>query len=272
MNPSSGWKEMAGFINKVMEPNYRRILPPNVSRTEIVRPIMYREKIVIPEPFEGDCITLVNTNLNKGLVQFLDLAKRMPERKFLGVLAYYGELGRPIAPSNVSWVPFDDDIRNILKRTRILLMPSSFESFGRVAVESMINGIPVIYAVPGGAPPSTPGMHEWIQGVGIGCNRDKIEEWEEAIVRLDDPDVYSETSQKSKEHIESMNLFTEATRIAQLVESFARENPVAIRSSTAILPPARSGASGSQQEAPRLVQPKGPAGFGFSHGRLRLPR
>jgi glycosyltransferase involved in cell wall biosynthesis len=231
---------------------------------------MHREKIVISEPFEGDCITLINANLNKGLVQFLDLAKRMPERKFLGVLAYYGELGRPISPPNVEWVPFDDDIRNILKRTRILLMPSTFESFGRVAVEAMINGIPVIYALPGGAPPSTTGMHEWIQGVGIGCNREKMNEWEEAILKLDDPDVYAETSQTSKTHIESMNLFTEATRIAQIVESFARENPVTIRSSTAILPPARS--AGSQQEAPRFVQPKGPAGFGFANGRLRLPR
>ena len=271
-NASTAWKEMAGFINSAMEPNYRKLLPPSVSRTEIIRPILHREKIVISEPFEGDCITLINANLNKGLVQFLDLAKRMPDRKFLGVLAYYGELGRPISPSNVEWVPFDDDIRNILKRTRILLMPSTFESFGRVAVEAMINGIPVIYALPGGPAPSTTGMHEWIQDVGIGCNRDKLDEWEEAVIQLDDPEVYSQKSQESKHHIESLNLFTEASRIAQLVESFARENPVAIRSSTAILPPARSGASGSQQEAPRLVQPKGPAGFGFSHGRLRLPR
>ena len=101
-NTGSGWKEMAGFINKIMEPNYRRILPPNVSRTEVVRPIMHREKIFISEPFQGDSITFINANLNKGLVQFLDLAKRMPDRKFLGVLAYYGELGTPIAPTNVT--------------------------------------------------------------------------------------------------------------------------------------------------------------------------
>jgi glycosyltransferase involved in cell wall biosynthesis len=270
-NAGSGWKEMAGFINKMMEPNYRRILPPNVTRTEVIRPIMHREKIVIPEPFQGDSITLINANLNKGLVQFLDLAKRMPDRKFLGVLAYYGELGMPIAPSNVTWVPFDDDVRNILKRTRILLMPSSFESFGRVAVEAMLNGIPVLYALPGGPPPSTDGLHEWIQPAGIGCNRDIVQEWEEAVLRLDDPDTYAERSQQSKEHIETLNLFTEATRIAQLVEAFSRENPVAVRSSAAVLPAQRSAAS-PQQEAPRIVQPKGPAGFGFSHGRLRLPR
>jgi hypothetical protein len=249
-NTGSGWKEMAGFINKIMEPNYRRILPPNVSRTEVVRPIMHCEKILISEPFHGDSITLINANLNKGLVQFLDLAKCMPDRKFLGVLAYYGELGTPNAPTNVTWVPFDDDVRNILKRTRILLAPSSYESFGRVAVEAMINGIPVIYALPGNHPQSTHGLHEWIQPAGIGCNRDNITEWEEAVLQLDDPKIYAERSQQSKDHIDSMNLFTEATRVVNLVEDFSRNNPVTVRSSTAVLPPQRSAAS-PQQKVPR---------------------
>jgi hypothetical protein len=47
-----------------------------------------------------------------------------------------------------------------------------------------------------------------------------------------------------------MNIFTEATRVAKLVEAFARDNPVTVRSSTAVLPARRSAAS-PQQKVPR---------------------
>ena len=109
---------------------------------------MHEEKIRINEKFQGDCITLVNANENKGVNQFIEIAKRMPNRKFLAIKPYYGNLNPMIVPNNVELIPFDDDIRNVLKRTRILLMPSYYESFGRIAVESMYNGIPVIYSRP----------------------------------------------------------------------------------------------------------------------------
>jgi glycosyltransferase involved in cell wall biosynthesis len=280
-NWNPAWKEMFCFINSVMEPNYRKNITPwpsNVTRTEVVRPIMHRDKIVIPEEFRGDKITLINANQNKGVHQFLDLARRMPDRKFLGVLPYYGERVLPASPpQNIEWVSFDDDIRNILRRTRILLVPSYYESFGRVAVEAMINGIPVIYSLPaeksvypGG---STEGLHAWIQPAGLGVSRDNIDQWKSAIESLDSEESYSAKATESKAHIEAMNLFTEAGRIAGLVESFSRENPAQIRSSMAVIPAVR-GAATSQREAPVLRQPANPerVGFGFSNGRLRIQR
>jgi glycosyltransferase involved in cell wall biosynthesis len=206
------------------------------------------------------------------------MARRMPDREFLGILPYYGEKQLPPSlPPNIEWIPFDDDVRNILRQTRILLMPSYYESFGRVAVEAMINGIPVIYSkpiqksvYPGG---STEGLHSWIQPVGMAVNRDNIDEWKTAIESLDSEDAYSAKSQESKTHIEAMELFTEAGRIAGLVESFVRANPVQIRSSMAVI--ARDSApGGARQEAPRPREPVNPgrAGFGFSNGRLRIQR
>jgi glycosyltransferase involved in cell wall biosynthesis len=269
------WSEMLMFINRTMEPNYRKNIhpwPSNIVRTEVIRPIMHEDKITITGEFEGDCITLINANLNKGVHQFIDMAKAMPRRKFLGVLPYYGELRIPPSPGNIEWIPFDDDIRNILKRTRILLVPSYYESFGRVAVEAMINGIPVLYSkpaaksvYPGG---STEGMEEWIGDAGISCNRDIIQEWTDAIVSLDDADTYSERSKKVKAHIHAMNLFTEAPRISQLIEEFSREHPVVTRSAQ------------SAQSAPNQLQvgpavprrPVGPVGFGFSNGQLKIRR
>jgi len=275
------WSEMLCFINSVMEANYRKNInpwPTNIARTEIIRPIMHQEKIVITGNFRGDKITLINENQNKGVYQFHDIARRMPKRQFLGILPYYGEKQLPPSlPPNIEWIPFDDDIRNILRQTRILLMPSYYESFGRVAIEAMINGIPVIYSkpieksvYPGG---STEGLHAWIQPAGIAVERDIIDEWKSAIESLDSEETYTAKSQESTTHSESMNLFTEAGRIAGLVESFAKANPVQIRSSMAVI--ARDPVpAGGRQEAPRPREPvnAGRAGFGFSNGRLRIQR
>lgn len=273
----AGWVEMLLMINRIMEPNYRKSInpwPSQIKRTAAIRPIMHLDKVMINEQFSGDCITLVNANQNKGVVQFLELAKAMPDRKFLGVLPYYGELQVPLAPGNVEWVKFDDDVRNILKRTRILLMPSYYESFGRIAVEAMINGIPVVYSTPnahsvypGG---STDGMHDWIKPAGLGCSRDNIQDWKTAIQSLDDETAYDEKSEQSKAHVLAMDLFTEATKISSLVENFARENPVVIRSTQQQQQP-----SGSRPtEVPRVREPLvgRPAGVGFSNGRLRIQR
>jgi glycosyltransferase involved in cell wall biosynthesis len=269
------WVEMVMFINSTMEPNFRKNVnpwPPNVVRTAIVRPLMHEDKIRIDEPFQGDCITLVNANQNKGVTQFIEIAKRMPDRKFLAVIPYYGELTPPPVPSNVELIPFDNDIRNILKRTRVLVMPSYYESFGRVAVESMYNGIPVIYSKPAIKPKditgSTEGMEEWITPAGIPCERENIDEWINIINSLDDETTYSNRSEVVKQHIRNMNLFTESNRIAGLVEQFIRENPVKIhvpqpnqQESIQMTP---------QQTATKIVQPTGRVGL--SSGRLRIQR
>jgi glycosyltransferase involved in cell wall biosynthesis len=271
------WNEMLMFVNKTMQANYYNNIkpfPPSIVRTETVRPIMHRNQIVITEPFQGEYITLVNANLNKGVVQFIEMAKAMPTRKFLGVLPYYGELRVPPAPSNVKWIPFDDDIRTILKKTRILLMPSYYESFGRIAVEAMINGIPVIYSKPAVSPLlpncSTEGVAEWIGDAALSCDRDSMQSWSDAIAFLDDEETYSAMSARSREHIESLNIFQEAPRIASLVEEFARGNPVKILNSMAVIAPVQMGSQQTAEAPQRLLSPAGRVGF--SSGRLRIQR
>lgn len=272
------WVEMVCFINRVMEPQYRKNIKPwplQIVKTETVRPILHREKVCFEGGPQGDRITLINANMNKGVHQFLGLARAMPDRKFLGILPYYGEKNVPPSPDNVEWIPFQNDIRDVLKRTRILLVPSYYESFGRVAVEAMINGIPVIYSkpatssiYPGG---STEGLDEWIRPTGIGLPRDATQEWADAVRALDDPEAYAQKSEASRAHIEAMNLFGEGTRIAELVEAFSRQYPAVKKSSTAIEPAKASGPS--PQSAPVVLrEPTGRAGFGISNGRLRIQR
>ncbi len=272
------WKEMLFFINRIMEPHYRKNIapwPPQIARTETVRPLLHREKVVFDNDGSGDRITLINANVNKGVQQFVAMARAMPDHKFLGVLPYYGEMNVPPTPDNVEWIPFQNDVRTVLKQTRILLVPSYYESFGRVAVEAMINGIPVLYAkpatnsvFPGG---STEGLDEWIRPAGIAVSREVVEDWVAAAKSLDDPETYAAKSAESKAHIEAMNVFNEGPRIAELVESFSRQNPVVKKSSMAIQESRPSGnqATPQQQSAP-LREPVGR--IGFASGRLRIQR
>jgi glycosyltransferase involved in cell wall biosynthesis len=276
------WSEMLMFVNTIMEANYRRNIvpwPPNISRTATVRPILHESKIAITEPFQGEYITLVNANNNKGVVQFVAIADAMPERKFLAVTAYYGGFVDQYTPppvpahNNVKWVPFDEDIRVILKETRILLMPSYYESFGRIGVEAMYNGIPVIYSKPDPKPKtpggSSEGLNAWISPIGIPCVRDDINGWIDAIKSLDDELAYTSKSDASKAHIRAMDLFTEPKRIADVVESFTREHPVQIRVVQSQSQLQQADQPLREMSAAQI--PEG-AGLGFSNGRLRIRR
>jgi glycosyltransferase involved in cell wall biosynthesis len=66
------------------------------------------------------------------------------------------------------------DIRGVYRQTGILIMPSHYESYGRTAVEAMCSGIPVI------ANP-TPGLLESCGSAGYFADRNKLDEWVEAI-------------------------------------------------------------------------------------------
>jgi glycosyltransferase involved in cell wall biosynthesis len=271
-NITGGWKEMMFFINHNMEVNFRGSVvpwPSTIVRTEVIRPIMHEDKIKM-DPFpSGDMITLVNANVNKGVHQFIELAKRLPDRKFLGVIPYYGELWVPPSPANIEWIRFDDDVRNILKRTRILLLPSNYESFGRIAVEAMYNRIPVIYSKskPGAPPPgTTEGVEAWIIPAGIPCERDRPEQWVDAILALDNPENYATRQTMSKSCVDAMDLFTEAPRIADKVEAFVRENPIVVRSAESRF---QSAAAVQQGQPP---QPPAGSALGFSGGRLKIRR
>ena len=152
-------------------------------------------------------------------------------------------------------------------------MPSLYESFGRIAVEAMYNGIPVLYSKPDPNSKSlsgtTEGMEEWILPAGIACVRDNAEEWMNAIESLDDPDTYSARQTVVKDHIRDLNLFTEASRIGDMIEVFQREHPVPIMpSSTSTLLQSKP----EPGQPPALRPPPATARIGFSSGRLRIQR
>jgi glycosyltransferase involved in cell wall biosynthesis len=139
-----------------------------------------------------DHITLVNLHENKGPGVFYDLAHRFPRRKFLAVRGGYGAQVEKDLP-NVEFVDNTPNIREeVYARTRILLMPSEYESFGRVAIEAAASGIPTI-ACP------TPGLLEAIGPLGRYAARDDLDAWSEHILDLGKPTVYRKASKEAVE-------------------------------------------------------------------------
>lgn len=186
----------------------------------IIEPEMYRCE-------RGTKITFCNPTEGKGVETVHKLAESMPDHEFLIVEGIYGE---QVAPPNLSdeWVKAhpniehmknDPDFRNVLRKTKVLLMPSNYESYGRCAAEAACVGIPsivhptqglwealgdgrrypavnTIYGVEGSvviARETLPsGLFDGglVNGAGIFCRREDVPSWKAQIERLYSDEVY----------------------------------------------------------------------------------
>lgn len=220
------WAEFLWIVSKhITSVTKSRItISPTFKTVETVRPIMLENEIKMHERGtvpSGEYITLINANAMKGIGLFIECAVKFPHKKFLGVKPYYNGLPVPTTIPNIKWIDIQDDIRNVLKDTRILLVPSLYESWGRVAFEAMYNGIPVLHTKPLGKdskyPPrpsgSTEGMCEWIQDSQFMLDYGNLESWFDAIESLDNPDTYKEFSSRAYETTYNMNVFEDIKTI-----------------------------------------------------------
>lgn len=151
----------------------------------------------------GDRVTLVNISMDfpapdghttgKGGELFRRLAERMPDVGFLGVTGSYGPQQDMTGVPNMQvleHVPNCEMRERVWARTRILLVPSGYESWGRVASEALCSGIPVI------AHP-TPGLKENLGDAGIFVDRHHTDTWVRTIRELADPDTYEAARARS---------------------------------------------------------------------------
>ncbi|MFN8814241.1 MAG: glycosyltransferase [Acidobacteriota bacterium] len=104
--------------------------------------------------FGNAFVTLVNPSAVKGLPILLGLADRMPEVRFAAVPGW-GTTGEDIEAmkrrGNITLLEPVEDITEILRRTRVTLVPSLWaEARSRMVVESLSRGVPVLAAAVGG--------------------------------------------------------------------------------------------------------------------------
>jgi len=161
---------------------------PNFTLTP---PVDFRHYDVNKDPIKNEYITLINLNENKGGHVFIKIAKAMPHKQFLGVLGSYDKQVMEVLP-NIKYVNNSTDIKQWYAQTRILLMPSYFESWGRTATEAMCSGIPVISSMADGLVENCGKAGIYVQ------NRESIEDWVAEITKLDDEKAYSAASKKAK--------------------------------------------------------------------------
>jgi glycosyltransferase involved in cell wall biosynthesis len=148
-------------------------------------------------------VTMINPHRVKGLDTFLEIARRMPQTRFLlleswkladeAVAALKAELK---SLPNVRFERRVTDMRAIYGETRLLLVPSRWEEgFGMVAIEAQSCGIPVIASARGGLPES------------VGDGGILIEDytnpdgWVKAISQvLDDDTTYHALAMRARKH------------------------------------------------------------------------
>jgi glycosyltransferase involved in cell wall biosynthesis len=107
-------------------------------------------------------ITFINPVPEKGVGLAIEIARRLPNEKFLFVKGKWTRYSKDHQESfirdaydlpNIDVISHQCDMRSIYQFTDILLVPSQFtETFGRVIVEAQVNQIPVIAAHIGGIP------------------------------------------------------------------------------------------------------------------------
>lgn len=215
---ASGGTSMAVYNSLWMEreaelffAEYPKSTQPDQSL--IVRPPVFADEYATKP---GKAITLVNCNPEKGGKVLAALAKRMPDQQFLAVRGAYGEQILPDLP-NVEIVDHVDgaDMRDrVYARTRVLLMPSSYESWGRAGVEALASGIPVI------AHP-TPGLCESLGEAGIFVGREDVDGYEAVLRKLGAAAEYRLASKRAKARSVELNPASDLAAWCSAIEGLA---------------------------------------------------
>lgn len=191
------------------------------SEVEPPAPVIRVHPVVQPEVYRttpGKHVTLVNLTVGKGAAQFYALAHTLPQYSFLGVTGGYGVQVRRTDLPNVEIVDHvrtEDMAARVYSRTKVILMPSDYESYGRVGVEAMCSGIPVV------AHP-TAGLREALGFAGLFHDRYDLPGWVAELRRLHSPRGWSSSSQAALRWVAQLDPNAELARWRTAMEEVGR--------------------------------------------------
>jgi glycosyltransferase involved in cell wall biosynthesis len=180
--------------------------------------------------FDRGFVTMINPCDLKGAPIFIELARKFAEFEFAAVPTWGANestlrILRQLP--NVRLLKPADDIEDILRQTRIMLMPSLWpETFGYVVPEAMLRGIPVLASNIGGLPEAKLGV-DYLLPVTPAQRRDgayvappqDVGPWGDALsALLGDARTYERVSRESRE---AATKHVSAIKISAITESFA---------------------------------------------------
>lgn len=216
--------ELFGLTDAILVPSraaqehYQRTL--GLDSTVIPGPWNW-ERVLCPQ-VRGRFVTFVNPQPYKGAFWFARIAHelnhRRPDIPLLvvegrGKAAWLGAGDLDVSGlSNVRCMPNTPDPRRFYALSRVVLMPSLCEeAFGRVAVEAMLNGIPVLASRRGGLPEALAGAgflfdipEQYTPQSREVPTQTEVAPWLETIERLwDDEAFYAAESDRCRRAAEA---------------------------------------------------------------------
>lgn len=156
----------------------------------VVHPTLHADRYALPggAPSDG-AVTMSNLDKNKGPDIFYHVARALPDVPFLAVRGAYGKQDERAGYPNVEFMdPVTDVTADVLARSRMVLVPSRYESYGRFAVEALAAGLPVVAT-------GTAGLRESLAYAGLFASRGNPAEWVRIVRRhLEDPAMWARAS------------------------------------------------------------------------------
>jgi glycosyltransferase involved in cell wall biosynthesis len=194
-------------IYVVYNVNFLKLESNNTHPSIVIHPKVDTAPFKIPKK-EAKYVTLVNCNENKGGPLLPQLAKALPDVQFLGVKGgYHKQIVESNPPPNLKYIETQEDMRKVYEESKIVIMPSKSETWGRVAVEAMASGTPVVVS-------RSPGLLECVGKAENSCDRNDVSCWIEKIQTLvKSPQAYAEASQKALDRVNELDTEDEYARL-----------------------------------------------------------
>lgn len=172
----------------------------------------------------GDAYTMLSSLVNKGVEVVLQLAAMYPDKRFIIVRSPAEKThGLPDLEARAAKLPnvelhprvAPEDVHKYLEQTRILLVPSRYETYGMSAIEAAGYGIPSIHV-------DTPHTREGIGDAAILIKPLSVSEAAAGIEKIEsDYDTYSKNARKRAEWLQNRQ-DQEMSEFAKFIEKLEK--------------------------------------------------